>query len=71
MNSEQLSELVVAALEEVKGKDIVKLNVSEMTSVVKTRSWRSPTGRPESWRLHMEVTETKGQGQKSYGDSET
>lgn len=33
MNSEQLSELVVEALEEVKGKDIVRLNVSEMTSV--------------------------------------
>jgi ribosome-associated protein len=33
MNSEQLSELVVDALEEVKGKDIVKLDVREMTSV--------------------------------------
>ena len=33
MNSEQLSELVVEALEEVKGKDIVRLDVSNMTSV--------------------------------------
>ena len=33
MNSEQLSELVVATLEDGKGKDIVKLNVRNMTSV--------------------------------------
>jgi len=33
MNSEQLSELVVDALEEVKGRDIVKLDVSGMTTV--------------------------------------
>lgn len=33
MNSEQLSDLVVAALEEVKAKDIVKLDVSKMTTV--------------------------------------
>ena len=33
MNSEQLSELVVEALEEVKGKDIVRLDVSNMTTV--------------------------------------
>ena len=33
MNSEQLSELVVAALEDVKAKDIVRLNVSRMTTV--------------------------------------
>ena len=33
MNSEQLSELVVEALEEVKGKDIVRLDVRDMTSV--------------------------------------
>jgi len=33
MNSEQLSELVVAALEEVKAKDIVKLDVSKLTTV--------------------------------------
>lgn len=33
MNSEQLSELVVEALEDVKGKDIVRLDVRNMTSV--------------------------------------
>ena len=33
MNSEQLSELVVEALEEVKGKDIVRLDVSDLTTV--------------------------------------
>lgn len=33
MNSEQLCDLVVAALEEVKAKDIVKLDVRELTTV--------------------------------------
>lgn len=33
MNSEQLSKLVVDALEEVKGRDIVKLDVRDLTSV--------------------------------------
>jgi ribosome-associated protein len=33
MNSEQLSELVVAALEDVKANDIVRLDVSRMTTV--------------------------------------
>ena len=33
MNSETLSDLVVSALEEVKGQDIVKLDVSKMTTV--------------------------------------
>jgi ribosome-associated protein len=33
MNSEQLSELVVEALEDGKGKDIVRLNVRNMTTV--------------------------------------
>jgi len=33
MNSEELSDLVVDALEEVKGLDIIKLNVRDMTSV--------------------------------------
>lgn len=33
MNSEQLSELVVEALEEVKGQNIVRLDVSDMTTV--------------------------------------
>ena len=33
MNSEQLSDLVVEALEDVKAKDIVKLDVRDMTSV--------------------------------------
>ncbi len=33
MNSEELSKLVVAALEDVKGKDIVKLDVRKMTTV--------------------------------------
>jgi ribosome-associated protein len=33
MNSEQLSELAVDALEEVKGKDIVKLDVRNLTTV--------------------------------------
>ena len=33
MNSKQLSELVVGALEEVKARDIVKLDVRDMTTV--------------------------------------
>ncbi len=33
MNSEQLCDLVIDALEEVKAKDIVKLDVRELTSV--------------------------------------
>lgn len=33
MNSEQLSDLALDALEEVKGKDIVKLDVRNMTTV--------------------------------------
>ena len=33
MNSEELCELVVEALEEIKGLDIIKLNVSDMTTV--------------------------------------
>ena len=33
MNSETLSDLVVSALEAVKGQDIVKLDVSSMTTV--------------------------------------
>jgi len=33
MNSEQLCDLVVAALEDVKAKDIVKLDVRELTTV--------------------------------------
>jgi ribosome-associated protein len=33
MNSEQLTDLVVEALDDVKGKDIVKLDVSDMTTV--------------------------------------
>ena len=33
MNSEELTALVIDALEEVKGKDIVKLDVSNLTTV--------------------------------------
>jgi ribosome-associated protein len=33
MNSEELSDLVADALEEIKGLDIIKLNVRDMTSV--------------------------------------
>jgi ribosome-associated protein len=33
MNSEELSDLVIDALEEIKGLDIIKLNVRDMTSV--------------------------------------
>jgi len=33
MNSEQLSELVVDALEEVKGTDIIRLDVRDLTTV--------------------------------------
>ena len=33
MNSEQLCDLVMDALEEVKAKDIVKLDVRELTTV--------------------------------------
>ena len=33
MNSEKLCDLIVEALEEVKGQDITKLNVQRMTSV--------------------------------------
>ncbi|MCB1843445.1 MAG: ribosome silencing factor [Halioglobus sp.] len=33
MNSQKLSELVIAALEEVKAKDIVRLDVRDMTAI--------------------------------------
>ncbi len=33
MNSEQLTELIVEALDDLKGRDIVKLDVREMTTV--------------------------------------
>ena len=33
MNSEQLSELVVDSLEELKGKDIIRLDVSDLTTL--------------------------------------
>jgi ribosome-associated protein len=33
MNSDELSDLVVEALEEIKGQDIVKLDVRDMTTV--------------------------------------
>ena len=33
MNSQQLSELVMEALEEVKAKDIVKLDVRKLTTI--------------------------------------
>lgn len=33
MNSEELSELVIEALEDLKGRDIVRLDVSDMTTV--------------------------------------
>jgi ribosome-associated protein len=33
MNSEELSELVIDALEDLKGQDIVRLDVSDMTTV--------------------------------------
>jgi ribosome-associated protein len=33
MNSEELSDLIVDALEEIKGQDIIKLNVRDMTTV--------------------------------------
>ncbi len=33
MNSEELADLVVDALEEIKGLDIIKLNVSNMTTI--------------------------------------
>lgn len=33
MNSEQLSQLVIAALEDVKGQDIVRLDVRDLTTV--------------------------------------
>ena len=33
MNSEQLSDLVVAALEDIKAQDLVRLDVREMTTV--------------------------------------
>ena len=33
MNSEQLSELVIEALDDIKGQDIVKLDVRDMTTV--------------------------------------
>ena len=33
MNSEQLSDLVVNALDDIKGQDIVKLDVRDLTTV--------------------------------------
>ena len=52
MNSEELCDLIVEALEEVKGQDITKLNVQRMTSVT---DWRIGASGTSSRHVHALV----------------
>ena len=57
MNSEQLCELVIDALEEVKAKDIVKLDVRELTTVTDYMIVASGTSNRHVKALADEVAE--------------
>lgn len=61
MNSEQLSNLIVNALEEVKARDIVKLDVREMTTVTDYMIVASGTSHRHVKALADRVTEASKQ----------
>jgi len=57
MNSEQLTELVVDALDDIKGQDIVKLDVRDMTTVTDYMVVASGTSNRHVQALVENVTE--------------
>ena len=68
MNSEQLSDLIVAALDDVKGQNIVKLDVRKMTSVTDYMIVASGTSSRHVQALIEDVTEkTKDAGHRPIG----
>jgi len=68
MNSEELCDLVVDALEEIKGHDIVKLNVCDMTSVTDWMIVASGTSSRHVQALVDNVAEkAKAAGQRPIG----
>lgn len=68
MNSKELCDLVVDALEEIKGLDIVKLNVHDMTSVTDWMIVASGTSSRHVQALVDNVAEkAKAAGQRPIG----
>ncbi len=68
MNSEQLSELVVDALDDIKGQDIVKLDVRDMTTVTDYMVVASGTSNRHVQALAENVAEkAKAAGHKPIG----
>ena len=68
MNSEQLSDLVVDALDDIKGQDIVKLDVRDMTTVTDYMVVASGTSNRHVQALVENVTEKAAQaGHKPIG----
>ena len=68
MNSEQLSDLVVDALDDIKGQDIVKLDVRDMTTVTDYMVVASGTSNRHVQALVENVTEKAAQaGPKPIG----
>ena len=68
MNSEQLTDLVVEALEELKGKDIVRLDVRDLTSVTDYMVVASGTSNRHVMALAEAVAEkAKEAGQRPLG----
>ena len=68
MNSDELSDLIVAALEDLKGLDIVKLDVRDMTTVTDWMIVASGTSNRHVQGLIENVTETaKTSGHRPIG----
>ena len=68
MNSERLSELVVDALDDIKGQDIVKLDVRDMTTVTDYMVVASGTSNRHVQALAENVAEkAKAAGHKPIG----
>jgi ribosome-associated protein len=68
MNSEKLSALIVAALEDVKAKDIVTLDVRNMTSVTDYMIIASGTSKRHVKALIENVADqTRAAGQRAIG----
>lgn len=68
MNSEKLSDLVVAALDDIKGQDIVRLDVRDMTTVTDFMIVASGTSRRHVQALVDNVAEkAKEVGRKPIG----
>ena len=68
MNSEELSELVIDALESVKGQDIVRLDVRQMTTVTDYMIVASGTSNRHVKALADAVADkAKAAGRRPYG----